>query len=262
MSYVDAHCHLADPRIGNDVSRLIEEAGLKGITCFVQGGVSPEDWDRQLRLKEKFPGKIITSFGVHPWWVADHSTTEVEQALAILESRVSQADALGELGLDRSQKVPADSFEQQMTAFEFQLELANRLHKPIVLHVVRAHEEALSRLEKDSLSGQGLSGLVHSFSASREIAKRYLDLGLTLSISGVVTRDGYETLKRAVSYIPQDRLVIETDAPDQSPRDWDRPFNEPVALFQVAQAIADLRGVESQTILEVSAENIRRMFSL
>jgi TatD DNase family protein len=254
-SFIDAHCHLADPRFGEEAARIIRESEARGIGHFVQGGVDPADWDRQLALQAKYPGKIATAFGLHPWWVAGKSRDEVLGAFELLKKRIGEADALGETGLDHAPKVAESSRPLQREAFRLQLGLAQTAQKPLVLHIVRAHEEALEALQASGI--QGLPGLVHSFSASREIAKKYLDLGLTLSISGVVCRKGFETLKRAVSYIPLDRLVLETDSPDQSPGEG---LNEPVNLLRVADAVAALRGEKAEEILRQSAENLKGMF--
>ena len=233
MTYIDAHCHLADPRLESELPRIFAESEKRGIDSFVQGGVGPDDWDRQLSLKTRYPGKILTSFGLHPWWVAERDEKQVRSAFANLKKRIGEADALGETGLDHAPRIAETSRPIQELAFELQLGLFKATQKPLVLHVVRAHERALQIIAKAAI--KDARGLVHSFSASREIAKKYLDLGLTLSISGVICGKGFETLRRAVSYIPLDRLVLETDSPDQKPADWERAWNEPVALFRVAE---------------------------
>jgi TatD DNase family protein len=236
----------------------LEDAKQAGIVRFIQGGVSPEDWDRQTALKTQYPGKIATAFGLHPWWVAERSEGEILSAFGKLEQRIGEADALGETGLDHAPKLPEESYGAQEQAFRLQLGLYKRTPKPLVLHIVRAHERALEVLHEEGV--KTADGLVHSFSASREIAKKYLDLGLNLSISGVICRKGFETLKRAVSYIPIDRLVLETDSPDQPPEGWARSCNEPSALLQVAAVVGQIRSVSAEEVLLRSAENLTRIF--
>jgi TatD DNase family protein len=278
-TYIDAHCHLADPRFAGSLEDVLARSREAGIGAWVQGGVDPADWDRQLVIQKQHPGQIYTSFGLHPWWVARSSKAEFEQGLKLLAVRFKEADGLGELGLDYGPRLEA-SLETNMTldrdearawqseAFERQLELLKTTPKPLVLHIVRAHEDALDILQKYSKAGVfERGGLVHSFSGPREIAQKYLDLGFSLSISGGIVRKGFETLKRAVSYIPLDRLLVETDSPDQALPNQaqnDRQLNEPTALIEIARAIAGLRskhgGESAERILEQSARNITRIF--
>lgn len=270
VTYIDAHCHLADPRFGDGLGKVLERSRAAGIGAWVQGGVDPEDWDRQLAIQKKYPDQIYTAFGLHPWWVAKASREEFEQALGQLADRFKQADGLGELGLDYGPRLgPSEKQKQwQRECFERQLELLQATPKPLILHIVRAHEDALKILQKSasclpSKTGRfEREGLVHSFSGPHEIARKYLDLGLSLSISGGIARKGFETLKRAVSYIPLDRLLVETDSPDQPLTE--PQLNEPTALIEIARAIAVLRsqhgGESAERILEQSARNITRIF--
>jgi TatD DNase family protein len=269
--YIDAHCHLADPRFAEKLDEVLARSREAGIGAWVQGGVDPADWDRQLEIQKRNPGQIYTSFGLHPWWVARAAREQFDRALAQLAVRLKEADGLGELGLDYGPKLEAlgsSDHAWQMEAFERQLELLSATPKPLVLHIVRAHEDALKILSQHAKAGVFSSGgLVHSFSGPREIAQKYLDLGLSLSISGGIARKGFETLKRAVSYIPLDRLLVETDSPDQ-PLDGAPELNEPTSLIKIARAIADLRsklrtkvgGESAERILEQSARNITRIF--
>jgi TatD DNase family protein len=265
--YIDAHCHLADPRFAGKLNEVLARSREAGIGAWVQGGVDPADWDRQLEIRKQNPGQIYTSFGLHPWWVAKAPRVEFDGSLAQLAVRLKDADGLGELGLDYSPKLEvlgASNHDWQKEAFERQLELLSVTPKPLVLHIVRAHEDALKILMNRAASGPfERGGLVHSFSGPREIAQKYLDLGFSLSISGGIARKGFETLKRAVSYIPLDRLLVETDSPDQ-PLDGASELNEPTSLIKIARAIADLRtkvgGESAERILEQSARNITRIF--
>src|SRR6185503_18800065 len=152
------------------------------INGWVQGGVSPEDWDRQLALQSKL-GKqaLFTSFGLHPWWVAKSSREQVDQGLEALAKRLGEADGAGELGLDAGDRYKT-SLELQSHAFREQLKLAKAAGKPLVLHIVRAHPQAIEILEESGPYPAG--GLVHSFSSSIENAKAYIHLGFLLSISG------------------------------------------------------------------------------
>jgi len=269
IKWIDAHCHLADPILDETRAELLKKSESLGITHWIQGGVDPDDWTRQEALKKIWGEQIITCFGLHPWWVVTHSREELEHAFAELEQRATHASILGEMGLDQSRRLPpahasvSDGFKHQKTAFRYQLKLASQLGKPVILHIVRAHEEALQILEKEAISG--FSGLVHSFSGVQAQAKRYIDLGLTISVSGGVAQKGFQSMKKAVKLLPKESLVVETDSPDQPLPGLDGlpgALNEPSELIRVAQAVGEIRSESYTAVLDQSAANLRRVFKL
>lgn len=285
--YIDAHSHLADPRISGNVVALLEEARQAGISGWLQGGLHPTDWKRQKELASEAWGRgIHPVFGVHPWWVAECQDSELEAALRALESELEREAgleredrsfvAIGEAGLDHAGRFSRETHGRQLHAFERQLELAARFELPLVLHVVQAHGPALELLE--AYRGRLRGGLVHSFSRGPELAARYLELGFLVSVSGAVTRKGFESLKRAVVKIPDESLVLETDCPDQAIEGQalegqalegqDRKagsINAPANLLRVAHAVSALRGPgkgSAAELLERSTANLRRVFGL
>jgi TatD DNase family protein len=265
LAYLDAHCHLADPRLKPRLEEVLARARDRGVTRFIQGGVGPEDWARQRELSQRFPGQILPVFGLHPWWVAEHGDGELEPALTELAQALPGAIALGELGLDYGRRGPTDTHLRQERAFRLQLRLARRTAKPLVLHIVRAHGPAIEILQSEGIPPSG--GIVHSYSGSAEQAKTYLSLGLGLSVGGPLLRrtaDGkpFEKLQRAVVSIPEDRLLIETDSPDQPPPSRQGGLNEPVTLWEVAAEIARLRGGSAEEWLDRSRDNAARIFGL
>src|SRR5262245_16221301 len=103
--WIDGHCHLADPRYRETLDEVLKTSLQAGVEAWVQGGVSPEDWDRQLLLKNDLGGdRVATSFGLHPWWVTRATEAELLQGLTLLEKRLSEASAAGELGIDLSER--------------------------------------------------------------------------------------------------------------------------------------------------------------
>jgi TatD DNase family protein len=269
VRWIDGHCHLADPRLAGKLDDVLAASREAGVDAWVQGGVSPEDWDRQLALKRKLAasagssakhgkGPLLTSFGLHPWWVAQAAPEDVEAGLQTLARRLPEADALGELGLDLTEKHAA-SLALQSRAFREQLGLAKSAGKPLVLHIVRAHTQAIEILTEFQPFPAG--GLVHSFSASRETAKVYVGMGFLLSISGVITRPGFQTLKRALTGLPSESLVLETDSPDQ-PLEGSSGLNTPARLLDVARAVAALRNQAPEELLEASTGNLKRLFGV
>src|SRR5947199_39985 len=120
--WIDSHCHLADARFAPDLEEALGEAQKQGIGGWLQGGIDPEDWARQRKIKERFGDKILTCFGLHPWWVSSASDSQIEGGLSALEASLPQARGLGELGLDKSLKFK-ENFERQRPVFEAQLAL-------------------------------------------------------------------------------------------------------------------------------------------
>ncbi len=261
--YIDAHCHLADSRFDCNLGEVLDRSTRAGVTAWVQGGVSPEDWENQLRVQARFGKSIIPAFGLHPWWVSANTRDQVDLGLSHLERQIPLAMALGELGLDLSPKGGGrEGLEHQTYAFERQLDLGKREIKPLVLHIVQAHAEAISILKRKGPFPAG--GLVHSFSGSLPVAQEYLSLGFLISVGGTVMQKGRKQLKEAVASIPSDRLVLETDSPDQlpSPLVGKRMWNEPEVLLQVAQVAAEIRGEVPSELLLQSARNLRILLQI
>lgn len=263
-SWIDSHCHLADPRLFDQLAQVLERSRAAGIDTWVQGGICPEDWERQLRLQNRYGAGIVPAFGLHPWWVAQTDAASIEKALQTLEHRLPQAQALGELGLDYGPKHSApEALNQQLQAFDDQLEIAKKAAKPLILHIVRAHAPALERLCRHAPFTA--SGIVHSFSGSYQVAKGYLDLGLALSIGGAVTRDGFQTLKKALLHLPFEQVCLETDSPDQMPKlGIAKPgeLNEPANLVEIAAVVGAITGKPCEELLEQSSANARRIFGI
>lgn len=255
-SFVDAHSHLSDPRIETEVETFIANAKSRGITRFLQGGVGPEDWERQRKLKVSHP-EILLCFGVHPYWVADHTELECESALDQLAREISQAEALGELGLDLRPHIMKDSFVRQVDVFEAQLEIADMAARPIVLHLVQAFDEAEKIFDLNGIPKRG--GMVHSFNGSAPQAESYLKRELFLSIGGPVCRPDNQKLHQAVAMIPMESMLLETDSPDQPPPRLKGQKNEPSSIWDVAEMIAKIKKLQPEEVLDISSQNLEKL---
>jgi len=236
LSGIDAHCHL---------TRFKRLASLPVGWGYVLGGIDPDDWAKQRELKRRFGPQIWTAFGLHPWWVAECTAEAYDEGLKQLEAQGPEADLLGETGLDSLRANPT----RQKDAFERQVAWARDWKKPLVLHIVKTHLEALSVLGKHGAFPAG--GLVHAFNASAEVGREYIKLGFLLSVGPQVTRDGYRSLKEAIPVLPAESIVVETDAPDQTP--------ELAGLQAVARAVGALRKVSETAVLEQSRKNLERL---
>lgn len=252
--YVDAHCHLDLPAFDADRPEVIERARAAGVTGFLVAGVDPDGWRRQRALSAAVPGVRWTA-GLHPWSAA--RLEDVEPALVGLAAcfeGVHPASGVGETGLD-SHFVPAGTLDRQADCMRRHLALARDLGCPLVLHVVKAHGRALEILRPFA----PLRGMVHAFSGGVDIARAYLGLGLHLSFAGPVARPDARRLRAAAAMVPSDRLLLETDAPDQSPPLEPRR-NEPAKLRRVADAVADVRNEPPDDLLRRSAQQVAALF--
>ncbi len=261
--WADSHCHMADLRVQSCLSGWIDKAESLGIGYFLQGGVGPDDWDRQSELAKQFNDRIGLCFGLHPYWVADHSLSECEEAMDLLASRIDQAQALGETGLDFRPRITKDDEsckEKQISLFEMQLELSKVCHRPLVLHIVQAHDEALKILDLWGLPLQ--KGFVHSFNGSAQKAEEFLERGLLLSVGGPLVRADNQRLKQAVQIIPLEKLLIETDSPDQPPESFQGQLNPLSTLKEVAEEVARIKKVSTTEVLDISTRNLKQLLNL
>ncbi|MBL7672291.1 MAG: TatD family hydrolase [Bdellovibrionaceae bacterium] len=271
MKWIDSHCHLADPRLDVLRDSWMREAGDCGVDFFMQGGIGPEDWARQKALSDRYPGKIGLCFGLHPYWVVDHSLDECEGALDFLarEAAGNQCLAVGEIGLDLRPHIAKDSEARQVEVFTLQLELAEVLKKPIVLHLVQAYDLCQTIFDQvfdqvfhqrlDQKADHRLHGFVHSFNGSWEQAEKYLQRGLLLSVGGPLCRASSRRLQEVVRRIPLTSLLIETDSPDQ-PSDRLRGQMNPLAsLIEVAKRVAELKQIDLGEVLQSTRDNFVKL---
>jgi len=253
---LDAHCHL-DLQT-EEAQAVWSRAQACGVEHAIMAGVSPQGWAAQRVLCTQLPG-VTRCAGLHPWTVARAKPGDVSDWLACLQHEVSRGGSalvgIGEMGLDRSPRLRREGrlqFDLQIEAFRAQLSLARSHSLPVVLHVVHAHGAALEIVGSDGLPSAG--GMVHSFSGSAEVARDWLALGMHLSISPQVCRPQAHRLRNIVAEIPPDRLLVETDSPDQTA--------EPGDLLRVIQTLAALRGESPDALSDQTARNARRLFRL
>ncbi len=256
-SFIDSHCHLAEPRLEGQLAQFIQESKSKGIRYFIQGGIGPEDWQRQQDLSNIYP-EVIPCFGLHPYWVADHTEAECEAALDILCKKLSKSVALGETGLDFRPHICKGSEARQIEIFENQIQIANHTGKALVLHLVQAHDKALQIFDMQGIPRNG--AMVHAFNGSLPQAEEFLKLGFFLSIGGALLKDSNQRLEQAVAGIPLENILVESDSPDQSPPSRQGQLNHPTTILEVAEKIAILKKVSAKEVLDMSRQNLEKLF--
>jgi TatD DNase family protein len=259
----DAHCHLDDPRIQPDIHERLAIARQQGLTGFLCAGVCLERWQQQQEIAQKHTD-VFLAYGLHPWWVETLTEAELQKTLHALEHWLTQTTprpiALGELGLDRSRRIPEKALPALERAFREQLALARDLNLPVVLHAVKAHGRLLEILRRDGLPEAG--GMIHGFSGSSGLAEEYQRQGLYLSIGGAVTRLSAKKLRKAVVAIDSSRILVETDSPDQLPLGFEETHNSPASLPLVLAALAECRGETISSVVAQTTSNVYTLFAL
>lgn len=251
----DTHAHLHFPEFAGDLDAVLERARSAGVRRIVTVGSDVESSRAAVALAAR-EAEVWATVGIHP-----HDAASADPgALAELErlAAAPRVVALGEIGLDFFRDLsPRDA---QARAFAAQLELARRAGKPVVIHCRDAHAETLAILA-DARVGE-LGGVMHCFSGDVDIARRCLDLGLVVSIAGPVTYPNARALPDVVRYVPDDRLVVETDCPYLPPQRYRGKRNEPAHVAITAARVAELRGEPLARLGPRLTDNARRLFGI
>ena len=262
MVFVDAHNHLHDPRLSSQ-GEVLAECRRLGVRYQVVNGTCERDWEHVKELAEAH-SDLIPSFGVHPWFLTGLSPEWRRTLERYLDSMPS---ALGEIGLD-SWKKPADIALQEQV-FSDQLEIAERRDIPVSIHGLRAWGRVLKRLESGPTPQCGV--LLHSYGGSAELIEPLRKVGAYFSCPGFFLRRGNEGKLQLFKEIPLDRLLIESDAPDQAlPTELDSygltvgpsgaRVNHPALIVKTYEAIAALRGMPLDELACQVEANFKRLF--
>jgi TatD DNase family protein len=257
----DTHCHLADGRFDGDRSAVLARAAEAGVQAIVVVAADPAAWVATARVcggAEAGPLPALhPAYGLHPHQ-AGLGGPKTWQALATqLRSPSAPAVALGEIGLDHHHGLSAP--EDQRRAFERQLQLAEELDLPVILHEREAAEEVMDILRATGLPRRG--GVWHCFSGGPDLAEQAVALGLHLGFGGLVTFSrGTEAVREAARVCPGERLLLETDAPYLAPVPHRGRRNEPAWVREVCAFLARLRGEDPEELARAARDNARRLF--
>lgn len=252
MRLIDAHCHFDFPCFDQRRKSILEEARTLGLSHLVIPGVRRADWGRVSRVASEYEG-LYYCLGIHPWYVEEHSGDDLIALEQSLQARHERCVALGECGLDRIH----GSLAEQYPWFEAQVDIAARVHIPLVIHSVRTHDEVAEVLKRKNFGGRVL---VHGFSGSYQQACKLVDLGCFIGVGGLVTQDRAKKARDAMARLPVDSLVLETDAPDMAPQGVKPGENSPVYLGRILAALAQLRGTDSETLGRALLCNVQRFY--
>lgn len=251
---IDTHCHLSFSTFDHRLDQELGRAKSLGIEAFVIPGVSASSWGRQFEIAGKYPQCRI-SLGIHPFFVAKHDSREhISQLDDLLACRSENVVGVGETGLDRMRP----DFELQENFFAAHVVLARKYQLPLIVHSVRAHSDVRRVLRSKGYA----RGVVHAFSGSYEEALSLVSLGLKLGVGCVITNPRASKTRDAISRVPLEALVLETDCPDMVPTGKQKGEGVPADLLDVFGALCEVRGEESGMLAEVLADNSRCLFGL
>ena len=253
---VDSHCHLDRLDLApfdNDFEQLIAVATEGGVTHMLCVCIDLESYPAMLALVQPFP-QISVSVGIHP---NDKERREPEPGELEKLAAHPRNVAIGETGLDyfRSE----GDLVWQQARFRHHISAARACGKPLIIHTRAAKEDTIAIMTEEQARDAG--GVMHCFTEDWEMAKKALDLGFYISFSGIVTFNSAAELREVARKVPQDRLLIETDAPYLAPVPYRGKPNLPQYVTKVAECIAELRGLGIEEVAEISSRNFFDLFS-
>lgn len=246
----------------------MRRAHRAGVRAIVTSGVGPEDWRQALEISgaQRAPA-VFCALGLHPYAVSEEAARNSE-ALSLLRGELERARntadepsplvALGECGLDFRKNMPLASRELQVESLREQLRLASTLDLPCVIHCVRAHGTLLELLDQHPIA----PSVMHAFSGSEEVAQALLKRGHYLSFAGNLTRADAKRVHRSARIVPPERMLIESDSPDQTPQGRGAVPNEPAFVTDVVTKLAQLRQEPATSIAAASFANACRVYRI
>jgi TatD DNase family protein len=254
MRLADSHAHLDSPRFRDDLPEVVARARRSGVeTILTVGclGPEPDTAGRVLEIVKSFPG-VVASFGIHPHDARLMSDRLERELIDLLRS--PNVRALGEIGLDyHYDNSPRDV---QREVFRRQVRLARGMGMPIIVHTREAEEDTLRILEEETGVGNASPpGVLHCFSGTPGFAEAGVSLGYFVSFGGIVTFKMADEVRDALDRVPDNRLLVETDAPYLAPVPMRGKRNEPAFVGYVAEEIARRRGCSPSRIASLTRSN-------
>ena len=256
MRLFDTHAHLHFPDFAEDLPAVVERARAAGVRAMVTIGTDRETNGAVVDLAKRLPD-VWATVGIHPHDAGEAAEADFE-ALERVAREEPRVVGFGEMGLDFFRNLSPPDAQRQ--AFRRQIDIARRVRKPLVIHCRDAHDETLAILGEERAGETG--GVMHCFSGDVAIARRCLDLGLYISLAGPVTYKNARALPDVARFVPEDRLVVETDCPYLPPTPHRGKRNEPAYVALTAEHVAGLRGADPEALSDALTVNAARLFRI
>ncbi|MTH46533.1 metal-dependent hydrolase [Intestinirhabdus alba] len=256
MLLVDSHCHLDGldyHSLHKDVDDVLAKAAARDVNFFLAVATTLPGY-RSMRERVGERHNVVFSCGVHPLNQDEEYDVEALRRLAAEEGVV----ALGETGLDYF--YTPETKARQQASFINHIRIGRELNKPVIIHTRDARADTLAILGEENVTDCG--GVLHCFTEDKETAGKLLDLGLYISFSGIVTFRNAGQLREAARYVPLDRLLVETDSPYLAPVPHRGKENQPAMVRDVAEFLAELKGVAVAELAQITTENFARLFHI
>lgn len=256
IELVDTHTHLNDEKFAADVAETIARARAAGVTRLINMGDTLESSARAVAFAQAYRG-LYAGVGIHPEEAYEMTAADDDRLAAW--AALPEVVCIGEIGLDYYWVKDEAQRALQRRIFIRQLDLARQLHLPVCIHDREAHGDTLAILKRE---GRGIPAVLHCYSGSREMAREFLRLGLYLGVDGPLTFKNAAKLPEIVREMPEDRLLVETDAPYMAPVPMRGKRNEPAFVRYVAQKAAELRGLTLEALAAATTHNAEALYHL
>ena len=252
---IDSHCHLEYKGLVEDQPGVLQRAREAGVGGFLSISTRRSEWDRVIATAVREPD-VWASIGIHPHEADGHA--DLGEAALLAAAEHPKVIAIGETGLDYY--YDKSDRETQQALFRRHISVARQTGLPIVIHTREAEHDTASILRQEMERG-AFPALIHCFTASADFARQVLELGLTISLSGIVTFKNAKDLQAIAVQLPEDRLLVETDAPFLAPIPHRGRVCEPGFVADTARFLADLRGVTPDQLAQTTTRNFGRLFT-
>lgn len=250
----DSHAHLDDEKFDEDREEVVTRSLQNGVTGIINAGSCMASSAQSVALAAQYDN-IYAAVGIHPHDAK--SAQEADYAQLAAWAQLEKVVAIGEIGLDYYYDFsPRDL---QRTVFTRQIDVARQMDMPFIIHDRDAHGDILDVLKKEA---KGLTGVLHCFSGSLEMAKEVIKLGFYISIAGPVTFKNAAKLPEIIKNVPLERLLVETDCPYLTPHPHRGKRNEPAYVKIVAEQVAQLREMELADLAKYTTENTKKLFKI
>ena len=254
MRLIDSHCHLNYEGLVERQAEVLENARAAGVGGFLNISTRKREWNEIIALAEQQPD-VWASVGVHPHEADAHP--DLAAAALVDAADHPRVIAIGECGLDYY--YDKSDRAAQRERFQAHIDAARQTGLPLVIHTREAEADTAEILSEAVREG-GVTGVLHCFTGSAELARKGLDLGFFVSLSGIVTFKNAADLQATAKWLPADRMLVETDSPFLAPVPHRGRKCEPAFVADTARFVADLRGEDPELLADTTTANFFRLF--